>query len=248
MKTNQLPWIVAVVFGLFAAVPAQAQDVSEAERHKIEKIVREYLVANPEVIVDALRAYEGKRQAKAEEAAQAAIGTHRAALENDPTSPTVGNAKGDVTIVEFFDYRCGYCKKVLPTVQEVLKSDPNVRTVFKELPILGPDSQRAALAGQAVWNIAPDKYMAFHIALMQTRGAIDDAQIAKVAKEVGVDPEKLRTEMAAPAVQAKLESNLALAEKLNINGTPAFIVGDKLMPGAVDRDTLKQAIADARSN
>jgi Protein-disulfide isomerase len=248
VKTSRFPWIVAGVFALFAAVPVQAQDVSEAERRKIEKVVREYLVANPEVIVEALRAYEGKRQAKADEEAQAAIGTQRAALENDPTSPTVGNSKADVTIVEFFDYRCGYCKKVLPTVQEVLKSDPNVRTVFKELPILGPDSQRAALAGQAVWNIAPDKYMAFHIALMQTRGGIDDAQIAKIAKEVGVDPAKLQAAMADPAVQAKLEKNLALAQKLNINGTPAFIVGDKLMPGAVDQETLKQAIADARGN
>lgn len=239
-------WVVSLLLALSAAAPLQAQDIGNAERRQIEAVIKEYLVANPEVIVDALRAYESKRQAQADQEAQAAIGTHRAALERDPTSPSVGNPKGDVTIVEFFDYRCGYCKKVLPTVQEVLKGDPKIRTVFKELPILGPDSQRAALAGQAVWNIDPDKYMAFHVALMQTRGAIDDAQIMQVAKQVGVDPAKLKTAMADPAVKAKIESNLDLAQKLNINGTPAFIVGDKLMPGAVDQTTFAQAIAEAR--
>lgn len=228
------------------AAPVRAEDVGDAERHRIETVVKEYLLANPEVIVDALHAYEAKRMAQAHEEAQAAIATHRAALENDPSSPSAGNPKGDVTIIEFFDFRCGYCKKVLPTLQEVLKGDPKIRTVFKDLPILGPDSQRAAIAGQAVWMIAPDKYLPFHVALMQTRGTIDDAQIMQIAKEVGIDQTKLKTAMADPGIKAKLQANLDLAEKLNINGTPAFIIGDKLLPGAVDQDTLKQAIADAR--
>lgn len=237
----------AFLTAYLVAAPVRAEDVGDAERRRVESVVKEYLIANPEVIVEALHAYEAKRVAQAHEDAQAAIASNRAALENDPSSPSAGNPKGDVTIIEFFDFRCGYCKKVLPTLQEVLKSDPKLRTVFKDLPILGPDSQRAAIAGQAVWNIAPDKYLPFHAALMQTRGAIDDAQIMQAAKDAGIDQAKLKAAMSDPAIKEKLQANLDLAEKLNINGTPAFIIGDKLLPGAVDQATLKQAIAEARS-
>ncbi len=239
-------WILSAVVAASTVTPATAQNPSDAERRRIEAIVKDYLTANPEVIVDALRGYEAKRQASAEKDAQAALVANRAALENDSTSPSVGNPKADVTVVEFFDYHCGYCKKVLPSLQEVLKADPKVRTVFMDLPILGPGSQQAALAGQAVWTLAPAKFFDFHVALMQTRGALDETVIMDTAKSVGIDPAKLKTAMANPALKAKIDANMELAQKLNINGTPAFIVGDQLMPGAVDADTLKQAIADAR--
>ena len=239
-------WALSVVVAVFAMIPAMAAEVSDAERRQIESVVKDYLIKNPEVIVDALRAYDSKRQAAAEKEAQQAIITNRAALESEPTSPVVGNPKGDVTIVEFFDYHCGYCKKVLPTVQEALKADPKIRAVLKDLPILGPGSQQAALAGQAVWTIDPAKFFDFHVALLQSRGALDETTIMDTAKKVGIDPAKLKTAMADPALKAKIDANLDLAQKLNINGTPAFIVGDQLLPGAVDLDTLKQAIADAR--
>ncbi|NJO55184.1 MAG: DsbA family protein [Rhodospirillales bacterium] len=158
-----------------------------------------------------------------------------------------GRKDADITVVEFFDYRCGYCKKVLPTLQSLMEADPNVRVVFKELPILGPDSLRGALAAQAVWNIAPEKYLPFHVALMQTRGGIDESLIVETARKVGVDPDKLAAAMDDPSVKAKIESNLTLAQKLQINGTPAFVIGDKLLPGAVDLATIKETIADARS-
>lgn len=247
MRATTAAWVIPALIAVSAAVPAPAQEVSDSEKKKIESIVRDYLVANPEVVVDALRAYESKRQVQAEQAAQAAVSAHRDALERDPTSPSAGNPKGDVTVVEFFDYRCGYCKKVLPTMQEVLKSDPGIRTVFKEFPILGPDSVQAALAAQAVWTIAPDKYLPFHVALMSTRGTIDETVIADTAKKVGVDPAKLKTAMADPAVKAKINANLELAQSLQINGTPAFIVGGKLLPGAVDLATLRETIAEART-
>jgi protein-disulfide isomerase len=225
---------------------AAAQEVSDAERKRIEAIVRDYLTKNPDVVVDALRAYEERRQAAAQQEAAAALTMNRAALEGDPRAPVAGNPKGDVTIVEFFDYRCGYCKKVTPVVREMLKKDGNVRFVFKEFPILGPDSRKAAEAAQAAWKIEPDKYLSFHVALMENRGNLDEARIFEIAKSVGIDPAKLKTAMADPSVKAKLSDNLELAQKLQINGTPAFVVDDQILPGAVDLETLVAAVETAR--
>ncbi len=244
------PALAAVLLSLAAlpAVfqPAAAQEVSDAERKRMEAIVRDYLTKNPDVIVDALRAYEEKRQADAQQEATAALAANRAALERDATTPVAGNPKGDVTIVEFFDYRCGYCKKVTPVVRELLKKDGNVRFVFKEFPILGPDSRKAAEAAQAAWKIEPDKYLAFHVALMENRGNLDEARILDIAKSVGIDPGKLKTAMADPSIKAKLNANMELAQKLQIGGTPAFIVDDQIMPGAVDLETLVAAVETAR--
>ncbi|MFO1127972.1 MAG: DsbA family protein [Rhodospirillales bacterium] len=233
--------------GRGAAAEAQAAAaVSDAERQRVEAIVRDYLNKNPDVIIDALRAYEEKRQASAQQEASAALVANRAAIEQDPRAPVAGNPKGDVTVVEFFDYRCGYCKKVMPVVREALKKDGNIRLVFKEFPILGPDSRKAAEAAQAAWMIEPDKYLAFHVALMENRGNLDEARIFEIAKSVGIDPAKLKTAMGDPAVKAKLADNLELAQKLQIGGTPAFIVDDQIMPGAVDMETLMAAVEAAR--
>lgn len=240
-------WLLSAVVVASTVTPATAQDRSDAERRRIEAIVKDYLTANPEVIVDALRGYEAKRQASAEKDAQAAIIANRAALENDSTSPSVGNPKADVTVVEFFTTTAAIAKKgAAVAAGGTERGISKVRTVFMDLPILGPGSQQAALAGQAVWTLAPAKFFDFHAALMQTRGALDETVIMDTAKSVGIDPAKLKTAMANPALKAKIDANMELAQKLNINGTPAFIVGEQLMPGAVDADTLKQAIADAR--
>lgn len=238
--------LAAVAVAGLLASPVAAQDIGDAERKRVEQIVREYLLSNPEVLVDSLRNFEQKRQAETQKAATAALVANRDAIERDPTTPVAGNPKGDVTVVEFFDYRCGYCKKVVPTLQALLKNDANVRVVFKEFPILGPESQKAAEAAQAVWKIEPGKYLAFHVALMESRGALDEARIMEIAKSVGIDPGKLKTAMADPAVAKKLKDNIELAQKLQIGGTPAFIVGDQLMPGAVDLDTLQDAVRSAR--
>ncbi|MFO1152951.1 MAG: DsbA family protein [Rhodospirillales bacterium] len=239
--------VLATLAGMFVR-PATAQEVGDAERKRIEAVVRDYLTKNPDVIIDALRAYEEKRQASAQQEATAALVANRAAIELDPRAPVAGNPKGDVTIVEFFDYRCGYCKKVTPVVREILKKDGNIRFVFKEFPILGPDSRTAAQAAQAAWMIQPDKYLAFHVALMENRGNLDEARVLEIAKSVGIDPGKLKTAMADPAVSAKLSDNLELAQKLQIGGTPAFIVDDQIMPGAVDLETLVAAVAAARKS
>lgn len=227
--------------------PAQAAELPAAQRSEIEQIVREYLLKNPETIVNALQAYEAQQNAAAEKASAAAIVTVRQELERDPAAPVAGNPKGGTTIVEFFDYRCGYCKRMVPTIQSLLKSDGDIRYVFREFPILGPESVTASKAALAVWKLAPEKYFPFHLALMENRGALTEARVLELAQAQGIEPQRLRTAMADSAIEEHLRRTAELARKINVNGTPAFVIGGRLVPGAVDLDTLKEMIAAARA-
>jgi protein-disulfide isomerase len=239
-------WLAALL--ALPAGPVSAADaLSSAQQEQIEAVVREYILKNPEILVESLHRYEEQhKQATAEEATKA-IAANRDALEKNPTSPVAGNPQGDVTVVEFFDYRCGYCKKVLPSVQELLKTDKNVRLVFKEFPILGEDSVFAAQTALATWKVAPDKYLPFHLALMESRGEMNEARVLEIAKKVGLDLEKLKAAKADPAIKATIGRNHELARALQINGTPAFIVGGQLVPGAVDITTLREMVGTARA-
>lgn len=230
------------------ATPSRAAGEPAPDRAAIEAIVREYILAHPDVILDSLRAYEAARQAEEQKSAAAALAASRAAIERDPTAPVAGNPDGNVTVVEFFDYQCGYCKRVLPVMQELLKSDPNVRYVFKEFPILGPESVTAARAALAVWNTERDKYLAFHAALMGARGGLSEERILETAKGVGLDPAKLRTAMADPAIEERIQRNLEIGRKINVNGTPAFLIGGRLVPGAIDLEAMRRQIAQARAS
>jgi protein-disulfide isomerase len=236
---------------LICALPAAAAEPlagpKAPDRAEIEKIVRDYIVANPEVILESLRAYEFARRQESEKEAQAALVSNREQLERNPAAPVAGNVNGDVTVVEFFDYQCGYCKRVIPTIQELLKTDPKVRYVFKEFPILGPESVVAAKAALAVWSIAPEKYLPFHVALMQSRGGLSEERIFEVGKSVGVDDGRLRTAMADPKIEEQLRRNLELGRAINVNGTPAFVIGGRLVPGAIDLETMRQLVAAARA-
>jgi protein-disulfide isomerase len=224
-----------------------AEPLSDEQTRAIEQVVRDYILKNPETIVESLRGYEEKHRQAADEQAEKAIAVNRDALVSDPTSPIAGNPNGNVTIVEFFDYRCGYCKKVVPSVQELLKTDKNVRLVFKEFPILGPDSVTASRAALAAWKIAPDKYLPLHLALMESRGEMNEARVLETAKKVGVDTDKLKAAMADPAIKATLDRNMDLARTLHVNGTPAFIIGNQLVPGAIDLGNLREMVAAARA-
>lgn len=227
--------------------PAAAENgLSPANKKEIEQIVREYILANPDVLLDSLRAYEERQRKVAEKDARGAIAANRDELERGG-APVAGNPNGDVTVVEFFDYRCGYCKKALPAIQELLKSDPKVRWVFRDFPILGPDSVTAAQYALAGWKVAPDKYLPFHVALMETRGEISEARILDAARKVGIDPEKLKQARDNPEIKDSIDRTYELARKLQINGTPAFIVGGQLVPGAIDAETLRQLVAAARA-
>lgn len=260
MKNRKLA--LAAIFGLFAAmslsprasaVAAESADsapsVLSAEQSKaVEGLVRDYILDNPEVIIESMQNYQIRQQLAEQEAAAAAVATYSDELRNDASSPVAGNPDGDVTVVEFFDYRCAYCKKVLPGIQDLLKSDGNVRYVFKEFPILGPDSVTASRAALAVWSLDPEKYFGFHQALMEARGTLGEEQVLAIAKKLGLDPKAVKETMAKPEIQETIERNIALAQKLNVQGTPAFVIGDTLMPGAMDADQLRELVAAARAS
>ena len=241
--------MLTLALGLFmgALCPAwaQAPQPTPLTREQVEQIVRDYLLRNPEVILEAVQSLEDKRRAQAETAQRAAVSAKRDAILKDPDAPVAGNPNGDVTLVEFFDYRCPYCKRVAEPLAELLKADRNLRFVYKELPILGPESvvaSRAALAARA-----QGKYQPMHDALMRARGTLDEQAVFRIAGEVGLDVGRLKADMARPEITAMLDRNLKLAKDLGLNGTPAFVIGDRVIPGAVDLDTLKQLVADARA-
>ncbi len=232
---------------LFAALPAAAQPFTPEQKAALEKLVRDVLVSNPEILVEAMQALEAKQQAHAAEAGRAAVTAHAKELLNDSHSFVAGNPQGDVTIVEFFDYRCGYCKQVHPALLQLLKEDRGVRLVLKELPVLGPESitaSRAAVA--ALEQDKGGKYYAFHNAMMGFRGQLSEAAVFRMAGEAGLDVRKLKADMELPKVEQALRSNLALADKLGIQGTPGIVIGTELVPGAIPLETMRQLVKQAR--
>jgi protein-disulfide isomerase len=236
---------VALLIGLATALPARAEELSPADQAAFEERVRAYLLAHPEVIVEALKELERRQQAEAEVQQRQAIAQHREGLLAAGDDPVAGNPDGAVTVVEFFDYRCPYCKAVAKDMLETLEAEGDVRIVFKEFPILGPDSQLAAKAALAA-NLQ-GKYVAYHQAMMEHKGSLDRDAIFAIAGDVGLDVVRLEQDMESPEVATVIARNLALADALDIGGTPAFVIGDTLVPGAVDMQTLKDLVAKARN-
>ena len=227
---------------------AEHNNAAPPEQTAIEKTIHQYLLDHPDVVLEVLNILRTRQQAAEAEGARAKLAAHRDELVSDPSSPVTGNPDGDVTLVEFFDYHCAYCKSVRGSVMTVLDEDPGLRVVFKEFPILGPDSVAAARAALASRNQDPDKYVEFHNALMSTRGRLTQPRIIEIARDVGFDVERLEADMALPEVAQTIARNLALARALGITGTPTFVIGDRLIPGAVDLDSLKRLIAQARAS
>ncbi len=231
--------------------PAAAQEQSRPggfapeQVDGIERIVRDYLLAHPEVLIQSLTEYQQRQKVAEKERQQQAVGASRAELTQDPDSPVMGNPEGDVAIVEFFDYKCPYCKRVAGTVKDVVAADGKIRLVMKEFPILGPQSIKAARAALAVAR--QGKYEEFHWALMTEPGDMSDPHIRRVARAVGVDVDRMMADMESPEIQAMIQRNNDLAQTLQITGTPAFVIGDTLVPGAVDRKTLERLVAQARA-
>jgi len=238
---------LAVACGLTAALHSQAiraAEIPSEQRQAIEGIIHDYLLNNPDVLIEALRSAEDKVNREADAKATKVLSDRASEVFDNPATPVGGNPKGNVTIVEFFDYRCPYCKQVLPALQALLKEDHGLRFVYKEFPVLGPASVTAAHAALAAQR--QGKYEAFHTSMMAAKGQITEDTIYKVAGSVGLDVDRLKQDMAAPEIEQELKANLALAEALNIRGTPGFIIGKKIVPGALDLDALKDMIAEAR--
>jgi len=215
------------------------------DRAGLDQAIHDYLMAHPETILDALKAAQQQADAQAAEQSRRVIATKQKELLNSPDDLVQGNPKGDVTLVEFFDYRCPYCKQVAPSLEALVKEDGKLRIVYKEFPILGEASvyaTRVALAAKK-----QGKYAEFHRAMMATKGDIGDETVLNVATSLDLDVGKIKTDMNAPDIEKLIDKNYALADALNIQGTPAIIIGDTLIPGAVDLDTLRKDIAAARS-
>lgn len=243
---RHLACLVVLACAAFAGpADSQTQPAPPLPREQVEQIVRDYLLRNPELLIEVMDALEQKRQAASAATQTAAVKQRRDEILRDPAAPVAGNPSGDATIVEFFDYRCPYCKRVMAPLMQMLKEDGQLRFVFKELPILGPDSVVAARA--ALGAHAEGKYLAMHEALMRARPPYDEASILKIAGEIGLDPARLKAAMNRPEIDAALERNRALAQELAITGTPAFVIGERVVTGALDLDTLKKLVAEARS-
>ncbi len=231
---------------LFGAVPAMAADQVTGQRstEEIGEIVRDYLLNNPQVIFEAVERHREKQRQLQSRRDRALLKRHRQALLTDPDSFVGGNPDGAVTLVEFFDYRCGYCKRFAPTLERIKKDDPKLRVVYKEFPVLGPDSLVGAQAALAARN--QGRYLEFHEALMRADGPLDEGNLMAVALSVGLDTEQLKRDMANPKIQDIIGKTRRLAAALNINGTPAVIIGSEVARGAVPLSELTRMIAKAR--
>ena len=228
---------MAVAFLGFAQMAPAQQMTNE----QVKLLALEAILENPQIIMQAVAILEQRERERAASGAN----TVRLQLEQDPNSPNLGNPDGDVTVIEFFDYNCPYCRKAGQTVQELLALDANVRVIYREWPILGEDSvfaSRAALAARA-----QGKYEEFHWALMNGEGRASEASILKLARHLGLDVEKLQADMTSPAVEAHIAQSNALARTLGFTGTPAFIVGDRTAPGMLSTDEITAMVAEARA-
>ena len=230
------------------AVPLHAQTFSETQRGEIEGIVKAYLIAHPEVIQEVMTEIE-KRQAEAEaEKHKEGVKQYSKVLFYSPRQVTLGNPNGDVTMVEFFDYNCGFCRRALADMLDLMKGDPKLRVVLKEFPVLGPGSVEAAQVAVAVRMQDKDgkKYLEFHQKMLTSRGQADRARALAIAKEVGLDMGRLEKDMASDEAKETIDENLKMAEALGLNGTPSYVIGTDVVVGAVGLTALKEKVAAAR--
>jgi protein-disulfide isomerase len=240
--------LLAVLFALLALPAARAADppatFTPAQRAEIVAIVRDALVRDPSILRDAVAALQASDAAQRDAATRGAIAEAGPTLTRAPGDPVAGNPRGDVTVVEFYDLRCPYCRRMLPVMAELLQQDRNVRVVYKDIPILGPESRlgaRAVLAAQR-----QDGYARLQDLIMHGSSRITEDTLHTAAHAAGLDWNRLQRDMQDPAIEARLHTNLELAQKLGIDGTPAFVIGGQMLPGAVQLADLEEAVATAR--
>ena len=252
MKLDPRPFaaaLLAVMLTLPATAPARAQGFTGEQRSEIERIIKDYLLSHPELLQDVMSELE-KRQAAAEaEKHRATVKENSDVIFSSPRQVTLGNPQGDVTVVEFFDYNCGYCKRAMSDMLELMKGDAKLKFVLKEFPVLGESSVQAAQVAAAVRmqdKTGGKKYLEFHQKLLAGRGPADKARALAVAKEIGLDVARIEKDMGSDEVKATLEESFKLAEALGLNGTPSYVVGGDVVVGAVGLNTLKEKVNAAR--
>ena len=236
--------IFAAAFVLAAcSAPAWSAEFSPSQKTEIEGIVRSYLLAHPEVLRDVSVELEKKQKAEEEQQRKQAMAGSHDELYNSKFQAVVGNPKGKVNLVEFFDYNCGYCKRALGDLNNLIKAEPELRVVLKDFPVLGQNSIDAAMVASAVRKLLPaDKFWGYHQKLLLQKGSIGRDTALNVAREFGLDPAKVEKESNDPAIRAGLEDVLKLGESLNLTGTPSYILGDEAVIGAVGYAKLKAKI------
>ena len=250
-RARGLVWVSALLIAILAA-PVGAQEstaskpFSPAEEEAVRQLVRDYLLSNPEVLIEAARIYRERQQEIQQQQARDVLTSRRDELDRDPDSPVLGNPDGDVVVVEFFDYRCPYCVRVAAPLREAIEDDGNIRLVMKEFPILGPDSVLAAR--MALASVKQDKYEDLHFAFMSASGKLTEEAAFKIAERVGLEMDRLRRDMEDPAIEEMLQRNFSLAQALQINGTPGFVIGNEIVRGAIDMKTLRQIVGKTRAN
>jgi len=238
----------AMLLALPTAASAETQKFSPEQRHEIEGIVKEYLLAHPEVMQDVMAELEKRQQSADAEKHRAAVVENKATLFSSPHQVVLGNPQGNVTMVEFFDYNCGFCKRAMTDMLDLIKTDNNLKFVLKEFPVLGEGSVEAARVAVAARMQDPlgKKYMEFHQKLLGGRGPADKMRALAVAKDVGFDMGRLEKDMNSDEVKATIEENMKLADALGVSGTPSYVVGDEVVVGAVGLDELRAKIENGR--
>lgn len=226
---------------------AQTQSPEEAAVPKLTgDMIRQYLLQNPEVIIEALELLDSRRNAEQEASRRNLIENANSTLMTSEHHAIIGNPDGDVTLVEFFDYNCGFCRQAMPHVEELIRNDSNLRVILKEFPVLGQGSQEAARVALAVLKIAPDKYPALHRALFTVRGQVNETVALATAAKLDIDVEAVKKALEDPTLNEGIQEVYDIATELGLTGTPTFIVGNEVLPGAVGEETLRQKIASLR--
>ncbi len=228
---------------LQVVTPAHAQ---EPDRAAIETIVREYLLANPEILLEMQDSLETKQQEQQRVASLETIKQNKDAIFNSSFDGVVGNPEGKITIVEFYDYNCGYCKRAMDDMDALTKDDPDLRFVLKEFPILSANSQKASIVSMAFHLLQPEKYGEFHRALMAVEGGASEEAAIRIAVSLGATEAELREKMKDPSIPQALSATYELANKLSITGTPSYVIGDEVVFGALGKEVLAEKIADAK--
>jgi protein-disulfide isomerase len=238
----------ALAIAVVAALPARAQSFSDAQRGEIERIVKDYLVAHPEVLQDVMSELEKRQTAAKAEQQTTGVREHKEVLFNSSHQVTLGNPHGDVTMVEFFDYNCGYCKRALGDMLQLLKTDPNLKVVLKEYPVLGPGSVEAAQVAVAarMQDKTGKKYLEFHQKLLGGHGPADKAHALAAAKEAGFDVTRIEKDLGSDEVRETLKENLKVADAIGLDGTPSYVIGSDVVIGAQGYDALKEKVDAAR--
>lgn len=243
LKKMLLMTTVIGAIGMTSA-SAQAADYTFKDKDAFNAAVKEFILTNPSVLMESIDLHRAQQEQAAKDTASKKLSEHTEYLTG-PDRPSVGNPDADITVVEFFDYNCGYCKRALPDIQAAINDDPNLRVVFKDMAILGPASRTAAL-----WSLAAHeqgKYFEYHVALMEHRGPKEEAALMKLATDTGLDAEKLKADANSEKIAAQLEKDMVIAREVGAQGTPAFIIGTQFIPGYVGEEGLKTIIAEERA-